>query len=186
LKKHRSTDNLPKQGANIPPEEKAEFQSQKIDLERVINELELVNSSFRSSLKLRGYLENPRISFTEKQKTLKELFKDYISERTYDFIFLLVRSNALSNLGEILRNYQRTMAETGILEIEVKTAVPLTNEEKENLRQSFARRLQKPISIKNIIAPEIIGGMVIKSGDIMIDVSLKSKIQLLLKNLKQG
>ncbi|MGB9721109.1 MAG: ATP synthase F1 subunit delta [bacterium] len=171
---------------NNPPKEVVGIQSYATDLEKILTELQLVDSSFRSSLKLRGYLENPRIPFAEKQKTLRGLFKDYISDKAYDFVFLLLRSNALSSLSEILRNYQRTRVETGILEIEVKTAVPLTNEEKENLNQSFARKLHKPVSIKNIIDPEIIGGMVIKSGDLMIDASLKSKISELLKNIKQG
>ncbi|MEO0205401.1 MAG: ATP synthase F1 subunit delta [candidate division WOR-3 bacterium] len=152
----------------------------------MLAELELVDSSFRSSSKLRGYLENPRISFSEKQKTLRDLFKDYISSQTYDFVFLLLRCNALSNLSEILRSYQRTKIETGVLEIEVRTAVPLTNEEKETLYRSFSNKLKKPVNIKNTIDPEIIGGMVIKSGDIMIDASVKSRIQELLKNIKQG
>jgi len=156
------------------------------NLKKMIEELQLVNSSFRSSLKLRGYLENPRIPFTEKEKALKDLFKDYISAQTYDLVFLLLRCNALSSLSEILRSYERTRIETGVMEIEVKTAVPLTNSEKENLAQTFTKRLNKPVNIKNIIDPEVIGGMVIKSGDLMIDASLKSRIQELLKNLKQG
>lgn len=157
-----------------------------MEMDKILTELELVNSSFRSSLKLRGYLENPRIPFYEKQKTLKELFKDYIGSKTYDFVFLLLRTNALSSLNDILRNYQMTRSDTGILEIEVKTSIPLTIEEKEQLSQAFTRKLQKPVNIKNIIDQEIMGGMVIKTGDVMIDASLKAKIQGLLKNLRQG
>ncbi|MEO0122387.1 MAG: ATP synthase F1 subunit delta [candidate division WOR-3 bacterium] len=156
------------------------------DMEKILSELELVDSSFRSSPKLRGYLENPRITFVEKQKTLRDLFKDYISAQTYEFVFLLLRCNALSSLSEILRNYKRTRVDTGVLEIEVKTAVPLTDEEKDMLYTKFSEKLKKPVSIKNIIDPDIIGGVVIKSGDIMIDASLKSRIAELLKNLKQG
>ncbi len=160
--------------------------SQEIDLEKIIDELDLVDSSFRSSLKLCGYLENPRIPFSEKQKALKDLFKDYISPRTYEFLYLLLKSNALSSLSDILKSYKRTRVDTGILEIEVKTIVPLTNEEKKALAEKFSSKLQKPVHIKNIIDPEIIGGMVIKTGDLMIDASLRARIQNLLKNLKQG
>lgn len=166
--------------------EQKELGGQDMELDNILAELELVNSSFRSSLKLRGYLENPRISFAEKKKTLQELFKDYISPRAYDFVFLLLRTNALSTLSDILRNYQLMRVDTGILEIEVKTSVPLTNEEKELLTKTFSRKLKKPVHIKNIIDPEIIGGMVIKTGDLMIDASLRAKIQGLLKKLKQG
>ncbi len=178
---------MKKQGQKANIQETAtEIQSRDKNMEKWLYELEIVDSSFRSSLKLRGYLENPRIPIAEKEKILKDLFKDYISPQAYDFVFLLLRCNALSNLSEILRSYKRTKVETGVLEIEVKTAVPLTPEEKESLFNSFSEKFKKPVSIKNIIDPEIIGGLVIKSGDIMIDASLKSRIQDLLKNLKQG
>ncbi len=177
MRRQRQEDNAPTRLADEMPDK---------DIEKILSELELVDSSFRSSPKLRGYLENPRISFTDKQKTLRNLFKDYIGVQTYDFVFLLLRCNALSSLSEILRNYKRTRVETGILEIEVKTAVPLTNEEKEILYKKFSEKLKKPVSIKNIIDSEIIGGVVVKSGDIMIDASLKSRITELLKTIKQG
>lgn len=183
MRKQPSVNN---QSEKQPDDNQKEFIGQDMEVEKILAELELVNSSFRSSLKLRGYLENPRIPFREKQKTVRNLFKDYISARTYDFVFLLLRTNALSSLSDILRSYQLTRVETGILEIEVKTSIPLTNEEKERLSQTFARKLQKPVSIKNIIDPEIIGGMVIKTGDLMIDASLKTRVQGLLKKLKQG
>jgi len=184
LKRPRPEDNPSQKKEGY--KEELSIQTSDKDMEKIISELEVVDSSFRSSLKLRGYLENPRIPFAEKQKTLRGLFKDYIGPQTYEFIFLLLRCNALSSLSEILRNYKRTRVETGVLEIEVKTAVPLTNEEKDSLYKSFSEKLKKPVSIKNIIDPEIIGGVVIKSGDIMIDASLKSRISELLKNLKQG
>ncbi len=160
--------------------------TQQITPEMVIRELELINSSLRSSSKIRGYLENPRIPFAEKQKVLKELFKDYVSQKTYEFIFLLLQTNALPSLNDILKSYRRTRTDTGILEIEVKTTVPLTSEEKEELASSFGKRLKKPVAIKNVIDPDIIGGMVIKTGDLLIDASIRAKIQGLLRNLKQG
>ncbi|MGQ9701920.1 MAG: ATP synthase F1 subunit delta [bacterium] len=183
MKKQPPPNNQPKKQL---ADNQKEFIGQDMEVEKILAELELVNYSFRSSLKLRGYLENPRIPFREKQKTIHDLFKDYISARTYDFVFLLLRTNALSSLSDILKRYKLTRADTGILEIEVKTSLPLTNEEKERLSQIFTRKLQKPVSIKNIIDPEIIGGMVVKTGDLMIDASLKTRIQGLLKNLKQG
>ncbi|MCX7994236.1 MAG: ATP synthase F1 subunit delta [candidate division WOR-3 bacterium] len=183
MKKRQRADILPEEAGSKP---EYDIASRSENMEKLLSELEVVNSSFRSSLKLRGYLENPRIPFSEKQKTLKEIFKDYISPQTYDFVFILLRCNALSSLNEILRSYQRAQIESGVMEIEVRTAVPLNNEEKERLSKSFSQKLKKPVHIKNIIDPDVIGGMVIKSGDMMIDASLKSRIEDLLKNIKQG
>ncbi|MEO0225384.1 MAG: ATP synthase F1 subunit delta [candidate division WOR-3 bacterium] len=149
------------------------------DLEPIFTDLELVESSLRSSLKLRGYLENPRIPFAEKIKTLKGLFKDYISPTAYEFLFLLLRSNTINTLTEILRNYRRTREERGILELEVKTAEPLSPEEKISLAERFSARIGRPLTVKNIVDPEIIGGMVVKMGDILIDASISSKLKRL-------
>jgi len=156
------------------------------DLESIIADLELVESSRHSSLKLRGHLDNPRITFEEKTKTIKTLFKDYITPAAYDFIFLLLRSNAMSSLTDILRNYKRTRAETGILEFEVKTATPLSPDEKAEIALRFAAKLGRRVTIRNVVDPAIIGGLVVKAGDIMIDASVTSKLNNLIRQLRQG
>ena len=156
------------------------------DMEKIFEDLELVESSFRSSSKLRGYLENPRIAFDQKTKAIKNIFKDYISNEAYDFIFLLLRSNALGKLTDILRNYRRAGVETGVLELEVKTAIPLSPEDKIILTQRFSKKLGRPLMIRNVVDTNIIGGMVIKVGDIMIDASINSKMNTLLQQMRQG
>ena len=169
---------------------KSENRNKKIapnqDLEKIFEDLEMVESSFRSSLKLRGYLENPRIVFDQKTTAIKNIFKDYISNEAYDFIFLLLRSNALGNLTDILRNYRRTRVETGVLELEVKTAIPLSPEDKILLTQRFSKKLGRPLTVRNVVDTNIIGGMVIKVGDIMIDASINSKMNTLLQQMRQG
>ncbi len=168
------------------PKEKSEDSSLTQSLEPIFADLEVVESTLHLSLPLRGYFENARISFSEKVKTLKKIFKDYLSSQAYDFIYLLLRSNAISSLTNILRNYKRTREQTGILEFEVKTAVPLSAEEKELLVQRFMIKLGRPLTIRNIVDPNIIGGMVVKAGDIMIDASVSSKMNTLIKQLRQG
>jgi F-type H+-transporting ATPase subunit delta len=156
------------------------------DLDPVFNDLELVESSIHSSLKLRGYFENPRVPFEEKVKVLKKFFKNYISSQAYDFIFYLVRGNALGTLTSIIRNYRRTRKSSGILEFEVRTTFPLSPDEKERLAEQFSAKLKQPLIIRNIVDPGIIAGMIITAGDIMIDASIRSKMKILAKQLRQG
>jgi F-type H+-transporting ATPase subunit delta len=155
-------------------------------LESILADLELVESSLHSSLKLRGYLDNPRINFEEKVRTVQDLFKDYIAPAAYDFIFLLLRSSAMSSLTDILRNYKRTREQTGILEFEVKTAAPLAPDEKAVIAEWFAAKLGRRLTIRNVVDPAIIGGIVIKAGDVMIDASVVSKLNNLIKQLRRG
>ena len=156
------------------------------ELAPIFDDLALVESSLRASLKLYGYLENPRVDFKEKAKTLKTVFKNYISAKAYEFIFFLLRSNTINLLTEILRNYQRTRKDTGILEFEIKTAIPLTREERNQLAERFSAKLNRHLTVRNIVDPAIIGGMVVKAGDIMIDASVDAKLKVLNKKLQQS
>jgi F-type H+-transporting ATPase subunit delta len=168
------------------PPEKTERPAPAADLEPIFADLELVDSSFRSSLKLRGYFENPRISFEEKTKTFKTVFQNFISPAAYDFVVLLVRGNALASLTDILRNYKRTRAETGILELEVATAVPLSLDERNALVERFSAKLGRPLQIRNVIDPTVIAGLVVRAGDIMVDASIRAKLSRLAQQLRQG
>jgi F-type H+-transporting ATPase subunit delta len=162
--------------ANIPDTE----------LASIFDDLALVESSLRSSLKVYGYLENSRVDFKEKTKTLKAVFKNYISPKAYEFIFFLLRSNTINLLTEILRNYQRTRKDTGIVEFEIKTAIPLTQEERNPRPERCTATRNRHLTVRNIVDPDIIGGMVVKAGDIMIDASVDAKLKVLNKKLRQS
>jgi F-type H+-transporting ATPase subunit delta len=154
-------------------------------LRKIFEDLELVESSLRFSIKLRGYLENPTVSFDDKVKTLRGLFKEYINNETYDLIFLLLRSNAISSLADILRNYKRTREDGGVMELEVGTPMPLSPEQRNSLARRFSERLGKPLTVKNIVDDGIIGGMIVKVGDIMIDASVRGALKSLMQKLRQ-
>jgi len=152
----------------------------------IFDDLEVVESSLHSSLKLRGYFENPRIPYAEKIKILRNIFKDYISEAAYDFIQLLIQANAVYLLTDILRRYRLKQEDTGVLELEVRTAIPLASEEKEKLAQRFAQKFGRHITIRNILDESIVAGMIVKTGDLMIDASLQTKMTNLIKKLRKG
>lgn len=155
------------------------------DLKPIFDDLEMVESSLHSSLKLRGYFENPRLPFAEKIAMLRQIFKDYISPAAYDFLYLLIRSNALHLLTDIMRRYRLKPEQTGILELEVRTAVPLSPEEKEEINHRFSAKFKRPLVIRNIVDESIIAGMVVKTGDLMIDASLRTKMTSVINRLRK-
>lgn len=152
----------------------------------VFDDLELVESSLHSSLKLRGYFENPRVPFEDKTRTLKRIFKDYISAAAYDFLHILVRSNALHLLTDMLRGYRLKQEETGILDLEVRTAVLLSPGEKDDLARRLSEKFKRPLLVRNVVDESIIAGLVVKTGDLMIDASLRTKMNAMIKQLRKG
>ena len=155
------------------------------DLGPIFSDLEVVESSLHSSLKLRGYFENPRVRFTEKAATLRKIFKDYISAEAYDFVLLLIHSNAVYLLTDILRRYRLRKEDTGVMELEVRTAIPLTPGDRDDLAARFAKKLNRHVTIRNVIDESIVAGMVVKTGDLMIDASLQTKMRNLVNKLRK-
>jgi F-type H+-transporting ATPase subunit delta len=156
------------------------------DLRPIFHDLEVVESSLHSSLKMRGYFENPRIPFAEKVNILRNIFKDYISEAAYDFVLLLIQANAIYLLTDILRRYRLKKEDTSVLELEVRTAIPLSPEEKDKLAERFAKKFGRHLTIRNVIDESIVAGMIVKTGDLMIDASLQTKMTNLIKKLRKG
>jgi F-type H+-transporting ATPase subunit delta len=154
------------------------------DLTPIFRDLEVVESSLHSSLKLRGYFENPNLGFEDKAATLRKIFKDYISPEAYDFVLLLIHSNAVYLLTDIIRRYRLHRTDTGVMELEIRTAIPLAPEEKEKLAERFAKKLGRHVTIRNVIDGSIVAGMIVKTGDMMIDASLQTKMRNLVNKLR--
>ncbi len=67
---------------------------------------------------------------------------------------------------------------------EVTSALPLTDEEKETVKQDVLRRLGESATITFRVDPSILGGLVIRLGDRMIDGSVAGQLQVLRENLQ--
>jgi len=88
------------------------------------DDLKDVGGKLDANLDLKKALLNKRVSFARKQKLLKQVFKDFIGERTYNFLFLLLRHGKLGWLSEILILSRRmNLSETDTVEVIVETAL---------------------------------------------------------------
>ena len=98
--------------------------------------------------------------------------------------FLLEEEQEPRILAEVVEELQSAAKEVeGEKEINVISAVKLTPQEKQKLHRFFKRVLQQEVPIINIVRPEIIGGIKIKWGDFMLDMSLRQRLEQIRQNL---
>jgi F-type H+-transporting ATPase subunit delta len=71
----------------------------------------------------------------------------------------------------------------GVEVAEVTTAIPLDDEDKLKLGKRLSEILGKPVTLKILVAPELLGGIVIRVGDKLIDGSVRHRLQTLSKEL---
>ena len=152
------------------------------ELERWQADLEAIRSVVENP-QLFALLENPKIRFDEKARLLQDILTG-ISPLAVNLIAFLVAKNRLRIVSDLVDEYKRLVdAHYGREHAEVITAVALSDEEKERLQKGLAKATGKEVVITAQVAPEILGGMVAKVGDKLIDGSVRTRLQELRRSL---
>lgn len=146
----------------------------------VYDDLMLVAKTIDDSIELQLLLKNPILKSEIKKVALNEVFSNKISKLAYKLIDLLVQNKRLPILSEVTKQYIIIYDELKGIEVaKVTTAVPLT----ESLIQQVLIKVKeitgKQATIQSIINPDIIGGFILRVGDIQYDASIANKLQLL-------
>ena len=128
-------------------------------------------------------LENPKFHFADKARLLREQLGD-INPLALNLIHLLVIRSRLSMLAEIADEYQRLLdSYRGIEQVEVITAIPLDDEDKLRLRERLGAAIGKEVVLKPEVDSSLIGGIIARIGDRLLDGSTRSKLSALKKEL---
>ena len=100
---------------------------------------------------------------------------------------LLVEENRLALLPELCEELQQMVdAEAGRVAARVVSARPLDRAAQDRIRAALARRVNADIAIDFAVDPELIGGVVARIGDLLLDGSLKTQLEQLGETLKKG
>jgi len=128
-------------------------------------------------------LENPKFHFVDKSRLLREQLGD-INPLALNLVHLLVIKSRLSMLAEIADEYQRLLdSYRGIEQVEVITAIPLDDEDKLRLRERLGAAIGKKVVLKPEVDSSLIGGIIARIGDKLLDGSTRSKLLALKKEL---
>ena len=130
---------------------------------------------WRESAELRGVLLNPAVSVNERVLTLRD-----ISARVRpgdigfeNFTAMLVINGRLSALPEITAEFSNLIKrQRGIIPVEISSAFPLPVQEQEELQRDLEHELQQRVAVSWSVQPDLIGGLVIRAGDKLLDGSV--------------
>ena len=155
--------------------EKGELDSWQVSLRKI--------ADITTDEKIVALLENPRLSIETKKAILAE-FLGKINPLALNLAYLLVHKDRLSIAGDISQQYDRLLdSHHGIQHVEVITALPLDDEDRERISSRFEEITRRKIIIDAQVDPSLVGGIKAKIGDTLIDGSVKSKLGALRKSL---
>ncbi len=148
------------------------------DLEK---DMRSISSTVSESKELRDMLASPVVSGASKKKALKEIFKDGHSI-TEGLISMLVDNKRVGMLNEVAFKYLILNEKLKGQDVAfVTTAVPLTPELEKKVLKQIGQVTENKVTIENKIDESIIGGFVLRVGDLQYDASIANK----LNNLKR-
>ncbi len=122
----------------------------------------------------------------DKKAIIKEIFTDQISKDVLNFINLLIDNRREQHIESVISNFNVLVnKEEAIIEVEVITAIEMTEELKNELLDKLNQLLDYTIIISSKVDSNIIGGMVLKFNDFIVDGSIKNSLDKLQENIKK-
>lgn len=147
-------------------------------MDQVDRELGMIVEMIESNHSLKAVMDDVLIQPNVKRSLIEKLFSGKLSPLTMNFVLLVVRKRREGHFSEIYRAYLDLANEArGIVEVEVRSAVPLGDDTLQTLEQKLVSRLGKRVKFASQVAPELIGGLVVRVGDELMDGSVKTRLQ---------
>jgi len=153
-------------------------------IDRVESDLGLVSYALETMPSLMEAVRSPLVPRDHKKAVLRDLFADKIHEVTLSFLDLLVEKRREEVVLETEPEYVALADDArGIVKAEVTAAVHLTAEEESRLAAKLSRMTGKRAELSISVDSGIIGGLMVKIGDTVIDGSIRGQLEALRERL---
>jgi F-type H+-transporting ATPase subunit delta len=154
------------------------------DVARVSDELFRVARAVESHTELRRTLTDIGVPFAGKEQLLQDLLGKQASPHTLNALRFVISQGKARELVEIADELSRITAEESNKELaEVRSAVPLDSEQRAALARALKEATGRNVEVKTIVDPSVIGGVLAKVGDIVIDGTVRGKLAQLKQHL---
>jgi len=125
-------------------------------------------------------VSDPRVGAGKISDLLVELTSDVLPEGGTNFVNLLVQNDRLDSLAGIQQQFEDLVAKAqASINASIFTAKALTEQQRLSLSAALEARLGLKVQLEETVDASLIGGAIVKAGDLVIDGSAKSRIEKL-------
>ena len=129
---------------------------------------------------LRTTLTDAQLPVSRRQQIVEDLLGGRANPTTTALLSMVVGTGRSRDLPAIIDELVKLSAAEGNKEVaEVRSAVALTDDQKQRLATALEAKTGKKVELKVIIDPTVLGGLVAQVGDTVIDGSVKTRLQQL-------
>lgn len=151
---------------------------------KIVADVKAVSRMFSEEPSMLAALREPAVPLNDRTRALRSGLDKNVHPFAANAFLSLQFADALDehvSFSETVVAYAREHASHH--ELEIMSAVPLKPEERKKLEQALAKRYQGTRTIEERVEPELLGGLIVKTGAEVIDASVKGKINRLRSTL---
>ena len=162
-----------------------ELAKENSELNKVEDGMDGIRILLSKSSDFREMILNPTITKEEKNKVIIKIVDQYSFCQTLKkFLSFLTIKNRLFFLNQIIDSFLDLISNSKReLKAKLLSSKELSKTELEKIRNELSKDFQSPIKIDYEHDPDLIGGLVIQVGSVMVDTSIKSKLRQLQKSM---
>jgi F-type H+-transporting ATPase subunit delta len=139
-----------------------------------------------SDERVRKLIGNPKVSETQLLDFIADILGGKLDGNVRNFFEELLRNRRLGLLPEVATMFEIMRAEVeNVADVQVTSAVALDDVQRQRLAAALKTRLKKDVRLHCDVDASLVGGAVIRSGDFVIDGSLRARLERLSSAMTQ-
>lgn len=133
---------------------------------------------------LKALVNNPNMTDAQITELVLDIAAERISDEGANLVRLLVENDRLGIVPQVAQQFEELKSrEQGVLDVLVTTAFTLSEAQSGAIANALKAKLGRDINITSVEDPELIGGMHIRAGDLVIDGSVQGQLKQLANEL---
>jgi F-type H+-transporting ATPase subunit delta len=143
-----------------------------------MNTLRLVNDRLNDDTALSAKLQDASQPFAERQQLLDRIIPADSDQYIRNFLYTMLREGDIGLLGNVVSELDRmTRGGPQVQTATVTTAIPLSDSDKEQFRQTLQQKYGSDLEFSFEVDPAIVGGAIVQIGDQVIDGSVATRLE---------
>ncbi len=155
-------------------------------IDEFMNQMGFINEVLKTNEEFFEILTTPRINVDEKKKIIDEVFGSKLNKEIVNFVKILIDKRRIAYIIDIADEFERMACEyKGIVKAKAYSSICLDSEQIKKLEKKLSEQSGKTVEIENIVDKSLLGGVMIRFNDVVIDGTLKGKLEDLENNLSR-
>lgn len=136
-----------------------------------------VASEVANNQEMEAVLNHPGLSGEQQAQTLIDVCGEKLNEAGQNLVNVLAENKRLALLPHILEQFEHLKAEQEkVVDVEITSAFDVTDDTKQKLTQALKAKLDKDVRVTTTVDSSLVGGAIIRAGDMVIDGTVRGKL----------